>query len=1078
MIRFFTTALVFLSLSLTVCAPRTDAAVSSVSPLLLARLRCASLTNPLGIDDMHPSLSWISRSRTPEVRDQSQSAYQVEAASSALQLVQNADQWNSGKVLSDQSVEVKYAGHPLRSNTQYFWRVRIWDQAGRPSAWSAPAFWTMGVLSPAEWKAKWIKAAEQELRLRDFTLETSFTIQHEAVTVYFRAHGPGDAYMWQINTAGSQPMFRPHLRVNGGYQVLKNIPLGYGYTNTDFQQPHVLRITASGSTITTYIDGHLIDTTVDKTLSEGTIGFRDSSSETTTFRSLKVTDPAGKIQFKDDFAAKLPSLFSAGKLGPNGLTVSSTDSMLGTGGLRTPMLRHEFTLVKPVRRAWLYASALGIYAASLNGKRVGDRFYAPGWTNYYRRVQYQCYDVTGQLRPGGNALGAQLAPGWYCGKVAWLGPNNYGGDSPAFFAELHIQYADGTVQIVASDGSWKYASGPVVRADNLDGESYDARLERPGWDRAGLHDASWRPAAVIVLPKRIQMVAQMDPPIRATQTVPAESVTQPQPGIYIYKLPQDITGVARVRVQGRAGTTITIRQGEVLNPDGTLNLITLESPGIAGVHADAIDHYTFGAPGVAVFQPEFTFHGFQYIEVSGAASKPALSDVVGVVYGTDVPHIGSFHTSSAFLNQLQSDLQWSGRDAYMSVPMDCPQRSERLGWTGDANFYVPTAAFNFDMAAFYGKWERDMLADGQFSNVAPAWYSGDSGGTGGGWGDVGVNMPFVLWQSYGDTDIARTAYVGMGKWIGFLQSQSPGLITNGSVSAPADWKNGGEGTSGDLIATAYFAYDTKQLAEMAAALGHAEDARKYEALFGDIKKAFIAKFVQVDGTVGSGSQTSYVMALHIGLVPEGLIKLAGDKLVANVTRHQNHLTTGFVGTQWLLPTLTQIGRLDLAYSVLEQTTQPSWGYMMSHKTTTIWETWDVIAPDGSFPNGPYSLNHCALGSCGEWLYRTIGGIAPDPNYPGYKRFIVQPRPGGTDLHSASASYESVYGTIKTHWQLNGVRLVLDVDVPVNTKALIYVPTTSRQGVPSLGTDREAKTLLVGSGHYHFTSLWQPPMTVH
>ncbi len=905
--------------------------------------------------------------------------------------------------------------------------------------------------------------------------------------MYFRADGPGNAYMWQISTAGAQPTFRPHVRINGVYKVLKNIPLGNGYTNADFQKPHLLRIVALGITITTYLDGHLIDTTADDKRGSGSIGFRASPTEAATFRSLRVTVPSGKALYEDHFVASRNNAFSAGVIGPSGLTVTNAEAMLGTGSLRTPMLRHEFALTQPVRRAWLYASALGIYSATLNGRRVGDRYYAPGWTNYYRRVQYQCYDVTSLLKRGRNAIGAQLAPGWYCGNIAWFGPNQYGGDSPAFFAELHVQYVDGSQQVVLSDGSWKFAAGPVVQADNLDGETYDARREHPGWDHAGFNDVAWQTAGIVTLPSRVQMVAQIDPPVRAIQVVPAEAVTQPQPGVYLYKLPQDITGVARVRIQGQPGTTITVRQGEVLNPDGTLNLITLKSPGIPGARAEAIDRYTFGASRIAVYQPEFTFHGFQYIEISGAAAKPSLSDVAGVVYGTDVPHIGSLHTSSAFINQLQSDLQWSGRDAYMSVPMDCPQRSERLGWTGDANFYVSSAAFNFDMASFYGKWERDMLADGQFSNAAPGWYSGDSGGTGGGWGDAGVNVPFVLWQSYGDTDILRASYAGMTKWIDFLQSQSPGLITNGGVSAPGDWKSAGEGTPQDLIATAYFAYDTRQLSLIAAAIGHADDARKYALLFSAIKRAFITKFVQPDGVVGNGSQTSYVMALHIGLLPDALRGPAGDKLAENVARHQNHLTTGFVGTQWLLPTLTRIGRIDLAYSVLEQTTQPSWGYMMSHKTTTIWETWDVIAPDGSFPNGPFSLNHCALGSCGDWLYRTIGGIAPDPEYPGYKRFIVQPRPGGADLNSASASYRCVYGTITTHWRVQGALFVLDVTVPVNTRATVYMPAASKQevqegsgqpaylvrGVQFQGMEGKSAMFVVGSGQYHFTSTLPP-----
>ncbi|MCW3061373.1 MAG: alfa-L-rhamnosidase, partial [Capsulimonas sp.] len=579
-------------------ASNSYAAKPGVSSFLPAQLRCDYLTAPLGIDDLHPSLSWISLSRTPEERGQNQSAYQVEVASSADGLARGAYLWNSSKVVSSQSMGVKYGGASLRSHMQCFWRVRVWDQAGRLSGWSKPALWTMGVLSPSEWKAKWIDGASQETRWRDFTVETSFTIQHEAAAIYFRASGPGKAYMWQITTAGDHPVFRPHARVNGFYEVLKDVSLAPIYTNADFQKPHTLRITASGTTITTYLDGRLIDTTVDDKLASGSIGFRGSSTETATFHRVRVTDLAGKVQYENKFPANGDNAFRGGALGPDGLTVANTDAMLESGNPRTPMLRREFSLTRPIRRAWLYASALGIYTARINGKRVSDHYYAPGWTNYYRRAQYQCYDVTPLLKRGGNAIGAQIAPGWYCGNIAWFGPNQYGSDCPKFFAELHVQYTDGSQQIVASDQSWKLASGPITQADNLDGEHYDARQEHPGWDLPKFNDKGW--SAAHIAPIHIAMTAQMDPPIRATQIIPSQSVTQPQPGVYIYKLPQDITGVARVRIEGKPGTTVTIRQGEVLNSDGTLNLITLESPGIPGARADAIDRYTFGASGKAV----------------------------------------------------------------------------------------------------------------------------------------------------------------------------------------------------------------------------------------------------------------------------------------------------------------------------------------------------------------------------------------------------------------------------------------------------------------------------------------------
>ena len=1071
MTRIFFTVLVLLGL-----APFLVAAPSPTSPLVPDHLKCAHLTDPEGIDDVHPPLSWILENTGEDLRNQSQSAYQIQVGTSDS-LPSNL--WDTAKVFSDQSVDVSYEGRPIPSNQECFWRVRIWDQDGKPSRWSRTAKWSMGILAPSEWKAKWIDAATQSRRWQDSVTEATFTIQREAATIYFRASGPGKAYMWQISLAGKEPTFRPHVRVNGFFELLKSVSLAKHYRKVDFLNPHNLRIVAAGKTIMTYLDGTLIDTLVDDKQDSGSIGFRGSTTEIATFRSIRVTDLNGKLLYANEFPEKTASGFSSGVLSPKGLTVSNTDSMLESGNPRTPMFRRTFTVSKPIKRAWLLGSALGLYTANVNGTRVNADVYAPGWTNYYRRVQYQRYNITNQLRRGQNAIGVQLAPGWYCGKIAWFGPNQYGSDCPKFIAELHIEFKDGTQKVIATDRSWKTINGPLLSADNLDGETYDARKELPGWDEANFDDAHWKSAHPSQLTYTPRLVAQLEPPIRANEIVRPQERTEPRPGVTIFKLPQDITGVARIRVHGRPGATVTLRYGEILNPDGTLNRITLESPGIPGARAEAIDRFTVGKSGEAVFQPEFTFHGFQYIEVTGEINPPNLADLAGVAYGTSLPQIGSLVTSNSYINQLQSCLKWSGRDAYMSVPMDCPQRSERLGWTGDANFYLPTAAFYFDMTAFYEKWECDMLIDGQFSNAAPGWYPQDASGTGGGWGDAGINVPYVLWQRYGDTAIIRRSYDGMKKWIEFLRSQSPRLITNGAVSAPADWKNAGEGTPQDLIATAYFAYDVKQMSEMSAAIGRAKESQAYTTLFEDIKRAFIAKFVQPNGLVGSGSQTSLVLALKIGLLQKGQAPLAEKRLADSIAYHHNHLTTGFVGTQWLLSVLADMGRDDLAYALLEQTTQPSWGYMMSRHTTTIWETWDVIAPDGSFPSGPYSLNHCALGSCGDWMIQSIGGICPDALHPGYKHFDVKPQPWGSGVDTSTARLTSVHGNIYCHWERHDNRFLIDVSVPVNTRATIWIPAESESQVHGAavgpkfvrftGMKGSKATFEVGSGNYHFTS---------
>jgi alpha-L-rhamnosidase len=946
----------------------------------------------------------------------------------------------------------------------------------------------MGVLSPKEWQAKWIGPTETGTDWADYTIRTSFTITKEAVTVYFRANGAGNSYMWQINTASGEPMFRPHIRVNGGYRVLKNVSLANLVGAADFAKPHTLAITAAGSTITTRLDGHAIDTTIDSTFSHGSIGFRDSPTETTVIHDISVTARDGSTLYANNFSEGDAKGIEGGKIGPDGLTLTGSDAML-EGSLRTPMLRRSFTLAKPVRRAWIYASALGIYELRLNGSDVDNRLYAPGWTDYRQLVQYQTYDVTNMLHFGENVLGAQLAPGWYCGNIGWFGPNHYEGSAPALFAELHVEYDDGTTEIVPTDTTWKISAGPVVSADNLDGETYDARREQPGWDKPGFQDSRWSAAAMRTAPPGMQMSAQLDPPVRVTQEIKPVSVSEPEHGVFVYDLGQDITGVARISAQGAAGSTMKIRQAEALNKDGTLNIITLHSPGL-NAEALATDHYTFKDSNKATFQPTFTWHGFRYVEITGLAAKPPLGDVTGIVMGTDVAHIGQLATSNVLLNRLFQNMAWSGRDAYMSIPMDCPQRSERLGWTGDANFYVTTATFNFDMVRFYRKWERDIAQSqgtgGLFSNVAPRWDPPSSDGYAGGWGDAGVCVPYVLWQRYGDTAIIRDNYAAMKRFLQTLQASSTGLVLNGSLAPAGDWQQQNDNTPHDLIATAYFAYDTWQMEQMASAIGESADAASYRSLFDAIRRAFDAKWVQGDGTVGSDSQTSYILALHVGLVPGPLRQAVGEKLVANIVRHQNHLTTGFVGTQWLLPVLSQIGRNNLAYTVLEQTTKPSWGYMVRMGSTTVWEGWGVVNDDHSVNGGANSLNHCALGSCGDWMAQTIGGIAPDPASPGYRHFFVHPQPGGSVTH-ASATYMSVYGPIKVDWHKNGTRFTLDVDLPVNTTATVYVPAANvdqvtegktqaklAQGVMFDGMEEHSAVVEAKSGEYHFQSTSAAP----
>jgi alpha-L-rhamnosidase len=766
-----------------------------------------------------------------------------------------------------------------------------------------------------------------------------------------------------------------------------------------------------------------------------------------------------------------------------------TGQWIGVGdpadsNLRTPRLRREFAIDKPIARAWVYASALGIYDLRLNGLPIGDQYFAPGWTNYRKRIEYQTYDVTNVIHRGGNAMAAQLAPGWYAGNIGWFGPNQYGRVS-RLFAELHVEYKDGTTGIVSTDSSWKASAGPVVSSDFQDGEVYDARREQPGWDQPGFDDRAWRAVETGQVEETPRLVAQIDPPMRVKREWEPTDVTEPKPGVFIYRLAQNITGVARVRLHGAPNATVTLRHGEALNADGTLNLITLNSPGIGNARAHNVDTFIFSNESEATFQPRFTWRGFQFIEISGVTTRPSLEEVTGLSIGTDVPDIGDLHTSSELINRINQNTHWSGRDAFMSYPMDCPQRSERLGWAGDANFYLATAVFNFDMSRFYSKWEDDLIdsqsAEGRLCHVAPGGWAGASseGGYGGGWGDVAVCVPYQLWKNYGDLQVVRDHYEPMTKWISFLQKLTPDLILPRNMAEAGDWQEQRDSTPHELCATAYFAYDVRLLAEMADAIGKKDDAEKYHRLFNDIRGAFANRFIAADGTVGTGSQTAYVLALQIRLVPDLLRDAAGIKLTESIIRHGNQLTTGFVGTQWLLPVLTDIGRTDLAYAVLEQTKKPSWGYMVNHGATTVWENWNVINADGTVNGGANSLNHCAISSCGNWIYENIGGIQLDPLSEAFKSIIIHPRPGGR-VTSAEAHYQSPYGNIATAWRVDHGQFSLNVSVPVGASARIMVPAKSSsqvmEGGTPAGTSKEVQfvemkdhtaVLAVGSGDYLF-----------
>jgi alpha-L-rhamnosidase len=732
-----------------------------------------------------------------------------------------------------------------------------------------------------------------------------------------------------------------------------------------------------------------------------------------------------------------------------------------------PYLRRAFTLAaKPVESARLHVTALGLYEARLNGQRVGDAFLTPGWTDYDRRVAYQTYDVTGLLAAGRNVLGAVLADGWYAGFVGFDAKRagaHYGA-SPELLAQLVITFADGSREVVGTDSGWRGAFAAVRHADLLMGERHDARLEPRGWDQAGLDDGidagfdagagpgRWRAVRCRDLDGR-PLVADPGPPIRVTQELAPAGLWRDPAGRLIVDFGQNLTGWVRLRADAPPGTTIRVRHGEVLDRDGFLYTDNLRT-------ARATDEYTT-AGGAAILEPRFTLHGFRYAEITGYPGELAAADVAARVAHSDIAPAGSFQSSADWLDRLFLAVDWGQRGNFISVPTDCPQRDERLGWLGDAQIFARTACYNRDVAAFYGKW-LDDVADAQFPSgaypdIAPRLSIPWAGAPA--WADAGVIVPWTVWKMYSDRGVLERHFGAMTAWMNFVERGNPGHLRTADLgNSYNDWLSpGADATPPELLATAYWAYDAALMAEIASVLGRADDAAEYSALREKIGDAFAAQFVAGNGTVASGTQTAYALALHMGLVPEEYRALAAAHLVAAIEDADRHLTTGFVGVGYLLPVLSCTGHTPVAYRLLEQRSRPSWRYMLEHGATTIWERWDGWSDERGFQSAwMNSFNHYSLGSVGEWLYRFVLGIDQVPGTVGFGRLLLRPHPCGP-LDRAGGSYQSARGLVRAGWERSGGQFTYRVEVPPNALASVRVPSADPAGVRDASGGEPAAT---------------------
>ncbi len=724
-------------------------------------------------------------------------------------------------------------------------------------------------------------------------------------------------------------------------------------------------------------------------------------------------------------------------------------------------------------RARLYATALGVYEARLNGEPAGDTLLSPGWTDYAKRLDYQVYDVTRLVRPGPNVLGALLGEGWYSGYLGFYPhrPRRIYGTEPQFRARLMLDFADGTSESLGTDAGWRAGRGPRVYSDLLKGELFDARLAVPGWDAPGFDDAGWAPAGTGTGTEATPRVSRA-PPVRVTRTLSPVAVTRAPDGTQVVDMGQNMVGRARIALPALPpGRTVTLRHAEMLTPEGALYRANLRT-------AAAEDRFVSdGAP--ATFTPLFTVHGFRYIGIAGLDAAPAPDSIVGEVVGSDLDETAEWETSDPTLDRLRENVLWSQRGNFLSVPTDCPQRDERLGWMADVGVFLPTAAYAMDVQAFMAKWTDDVLdaqsAEGAFPDVAPRGPHGPDGGPA--WGDAGVIVPMTLYRRYGDRRLLERCFPAMRAWTDFVSRHNPDRIRTRKCGWNfGDWLAAGETTPKPLVATAYHALIAALTAEAAEVLGLPGEAARYRALFDEVRAAFMAKFVTPAGRLEGDTQTAYLLALSVGLMRDDGVGAAVRHLVSNIERRGTQLSTGFLGVRLILPVLTRHGHAELAYRLLLNENCPSWFYPVRQGATTVWERWDGWTAEKGFQSARMnSFNHYSLGSVGEWLMADMAGIADDGS--AYARLALAPVPG-PGVESCRAAYRSPRGWVRSAWRRGPGVSLYEVELPANTAGTLALPFPAdarlrRDGAPAepdrilRWNGRRCAGLDLGSGAYRF-----------
>ncbi len=1021
-------------------------------------LRTERLIDPIGVADARPLLSW--RLTGTGARRQASFRIRVTTAADDPRDHTAPALWQSDAIAGWASVDVPYSGTALAPRGRYRWSVQVTTDDGVTTEWAEPASFELAPTLHAgeDFGASWITSAAERSGTSVPTLDPSrWTPQLRRIWL------PGGA------VAGATATLRTTVRLADGVRVSA-----------------VQLLAVGASTIDVRVNGRSV-------ASDGAQSTADLSAWKQGDNLLEVHASAGSDEIPGLLVSGVvwPSVGDPVRFGSDDTWTASADGVrwalaasIGANGdaprgrepeshRPSPYLRTEFAVpatASPVVRARLYATALGVYQVSINGARVGRHELAPGWTDYRQRLPYQIYDVSELINEGDNAIGVVLGDGWYAGHIGWVGPFRYGTER-AFLGRLEIERADGATTVVTSDDTWTAGTGAIRYSDQQMGEVVEPAAGAAGWDRTGFAGNGWAPV-VVVDPVHGHLEAEVNPPVSVQHTLEPVSVTRRDDGRYLVDFGQNLVGRVRLTVSQAPTGKIIVAHAERLDDRGELYVEALRS-------ARCTDEFLVQAADLPVeLAPTFSWRGFQYAEITGLSALSA-DDITAEVLHAAMEPIGDFACSDEHLTKLQANIVWGQRGNFLSVPTDCPQRDERLGWTGDAQAFASTAAFNYDVRGFFRKWMRDVRdaqgGNGAVTHVAPdplsvtdgigSPFAPASAGSAG-WGDAVVIVPDALYRTYGDARIAHESLDAIGAWLRYLDDTSVDGIRGkvagvGPADGFGDWLAITD-TPKDLIATAFVAYAAKVAAELAADLGEPERVADWAAQYGRVRSAFRARWVRGGGRLDPGTQTAYVLALHVELLDPDEEAGAVEHLVRDIKSRNTHLATGFLGTPYLLKVLADRGRADVAFDLLMQDTYPSWLYPVVHGgATTMWERWDSWSDSRGFQDpGMTSFNHYAYGCVGEWLYRSVAGLAPGS--PGYGHTVVKPFVGG-GLTWASGSLATVHGRLASRWEIAGDKLTLALTVPPNTTAEVWMPAPD-------GT-HSARPVAVGGGDHTFEVDW-------